>query len=190
MVGSTFGALRAGRIAYPSRWRFVTSRAPACRAASSRELEELRQTRCGSNLSHRSFLARFWRKAIVTAVAAIGFVSLYEVTILDSRYVAAAGDARRHVGRCPRRRAPRVQRHRVLQGHRSPPPACRPERHRRRRSRAAAGRIGRRDRVAADRRTTASTRSWTPGPASRAARSTSTCGAATRRCSSAAGRSA
>jgi 3D (Asp-Asp-Asp) domain-containing protein len=31
---------------------------------------------------------RFWRKAIVTAIAAIGFVSLYEVTALDSRYVA------------------------------------------------------------------------------------------------------
>src|SRR3954469_6347113 len=31
---------------------------------------------------------RFWRKAIVTAVAAIGFVSLYEVTALDSKYVA------------------------------------------------------------------------------------------------------
>lgn len=31
---------------------------------------------------------RFWRKTIVTAVAAIGFVSLYEVTALDSKYVA------------------------------------------------------------------------------------------------------
>ena len=31
---------------------------------------------------------RFWRKAIVTAVAAIGFVSFYEVTALDSKYVA------------------------------------------------------------------------------------------------------
>jgi 3D (Asp-Asp-Asp) domain-containing protein len=31
---------------------------------------------------------RFWRKTIVTAVAAIGFVSLYEVTALDSNYVA------------------------------------------------------------------------------------------------------
>ena len=30
----------------------------------------------------------FWRKAIVTAVAACGFVSLYEVTILDSKYAA------------------------------------------------------------------------------------------------------
>ncbi len=29
-----------------------------------------------------------WRKAIVTAVAAVGFVSLYEVTILDSKYAA------------------------------------------------------------------------------------------------------
>ena len=31
---------------------------------------------------------RFWRKAIVTTLAAIGFVSLYEVTALDSKYVA------------------------------------------------------------------------------------------------------
>ena len=31
---------------------------------------------------------RFWRKATVTAMAAIGFVLLYEVTALDSKYVA------------------------------------------------------------------------------------------------------
>jgi 3D (Asp-Asp-Asp) domain-containing protein len=31
---------------------------------------------------------RFWRRTIVTAIAAIGFVSLYEVTALDSKYVA------------------------------------------------------------------------------------------------------
>src|SRR5258705_9773052 len=31
---------------------------------------------------------RFWRKAVVTTVAAIGFVSFYEVTALDSKYVA------------------------------------------------------------------------------------------------------
>jgi 3D (Asp-Asp-Asp) domain-containing protein len=30
----------------------------------------------------------FWRKSIVTAVAAVAFVSLYEVTALDSRYAA------------------------------------------------------------------------------------------------------
>jgi 3D (Asp-Asp-Asp) domain-containing protein len=30
----------------------------------------------------------FWRKTIVTAVAACGFVWLYEVTILDSKYAA------------------------------------------------------------------------------------------------------
>src|ERR1700681_5084806 len=29
-----------------------------------------------------------WRKAIVTAVAAAAFVSLYEVTIIDSQYAA------------------------------------------------------------------------------------------------------
>jgi 3D (Asp-Asp-Asp) domain-containing protein len=31
---------------------------------------------------------RFWRRAIVTAIAASGFVSYYEVTALDSKYVA------------------------------------------------------------------------------------------------------
>ena len=31
---------------------------------------------------------RFWRRTIVTAVAAVGFVSFYEVTALDSKYVA------------------------------------------------------------------------------------------------------
>jgi 3D (Asp-Asp-Asp) domain-containing protein len=31
---------------------------------------------------------RFWRRAVVTTVAAIGFVSFYEVTALDSKYVA------------------------------------------------------------------------------------------------------
>ena len=30
----------------------------------------------------------FWRKAFVTVVAVVGFVSLYEVTILDSKYAA------------------------------------------------------------------------------------------------------
>lgn len=30
----------------------------------------------------------FWRKSAATAVAAVGFVSLYEVTILDSKYAA------------------------------------------------------------------------------------------------------
>ena len=31
---------------------------------------------------------RFWRRTIVTAIAAFGFVSMYEVTALDSKYVA------------------------------------------------------------------------------------------------------
>ena len=31
---------------------------------------------------------RFWRRTIVTAITAVGFVSLYEVTALDSKYVA------------------------------------------------------------------------------------------------------
>jgi 3D (Asp-Asp-Asp) domain-containing protein len=33
----------------------------------------------------------FWRKVIVTAVAAVGFVSLYEATMLDSKETALAG---------------------------------------------------------------------------------------------------
>jgi 3D (Asp-Asp-Asp) domain-containing protein len=31
---------------------------------------------------------RFWRRSIVTAIAAFGFVSYYEVTALDSKYAA------------------------------------------------------------------------------------------------------
>src|SRR3954463_8179315 len=31
---------------------------------------------------------RFWRRSIVTEIAAFGFVSIYEVTALDSKYVA------------------------------------------------------------------------------------------------------
>src|SRR5215471_6399195 len=30
----------------------------------------------------------FWRKAVVTIIAAVSFVSLYEVTALDSKYAA------------------------------------------------------------------------------------------------------
>src|SRR5258705_13734193 len=53
--------------------------------------------------SHSAFLqsghfmiisGSFWRKAIVTSVAACGFVWVYEVTILDSKY--AARQATRH----------------------------------------------------------------------------------------------
>src|SRR5687768_3864923 len=33
----------------------------------------------------------FWRKVVVTAVAAVGFVSLYEATMLDSREAVVAG---------------------------------------------------------------------------------------------------
>jgi 3D (Asp-Asp-Asp) domain-containing protein len=31
---------------------------------------------------------RFWRRTLVTAIAAVGFVAFYEVTALDSKYVA------------------------------------------------------------------------------------------------------
>jgi 3D (Asp-Asp-Asp) domain-containing protein len=31
---------------------------------------------------------RFWRRTVVTAIAAVGFVSYYEVTALDSKYAA------------------------------------------------------------------------------------------------------
>ena len=33
----------------------------------------------------------FWRKVVVTAVAAVGFVSLYEATMLDSKEAVVAG---------------------------------------------------------------------------------------------------
>src|SRR3954471_7309183 len=36
---------------------------------------------------------RFWRRSIVTAIAAVGFVSFYEVTALDSKYVARLASA-------------------------------------------------------------------------------------------------
>ncbi|MGE5244253.1 MAG: 3D domain-containing protein [Betaproteobacteria bacterium] len=35
-----------------------------------------------------------WRKAVVTLVAIVGFVSLYEVTILDSQYAARQAELR------------------------------------------------------------------------------------------------
>jgi len=37
---------------------------------------------------------RFWRRAVVTAIAAVGFVSFYEVTALDSKYVARLASLR------------------------------------------------------------------------------------------------
>jgi 3D (Asp-Asp-Asp) domain-containing protein len=40
----------------------------------------------------------FWRKSFVTAVAACGYVSLYEVTALDSKYVARNAVARETTG--------------------------------------------------------------------------------------------
>jgi 3D (Asp-Asp-Asp) domain-containing protein len=39
----------------------------------------------------------FWRKAIVTGVAAVAFASLFEVTILDSRYAARQANLRETV---------------------------------------------------------------------------------------------
>ena len=39
----------------------------------------------------------FWRKAIVTVIAAFGFASLYEVTILDSKYAARQANLRETV---------------------------------------------------------------------------------------------
>src|SRR5262245_14032960 len=36
----------------------------------------------------------FWRKSVVTAIAAVAFVSLYEVTILDSKYAARVATTR------------------------------------------------------------------------------------------------
>ena len=48
----------------------------------------------------------FWRKTIVTLVAAFGFVSLYEVTALDSKY--AARQATRHETSAPPRPGERL----------------------------------------------------------------------------------
>src|SRR5204863_4742509 len=42
---------------------------------------------------------RFWRRAIVTGIAACGFVSLYQVNALDSKYVARL--ATRHESSAP-----------------------------------------------------------------------------------------
>ena len=42
---------------------------------------------------------RFWRRTIVTAIAAFGFVSLYEVTALDSKYVARLATLRETIAR-------------------------------------------------------------------------------------------
>jgi 3D (Asp-Asp-Asp) domain-containing protein len=39
----------------------------------------------------------FWRKAIATAVAAVGFASFYEVTILDSKYATRQATLRETV---------------------------------------------------------------------------------------------
>ena len=47
-----------------------------------------------------------WRKAVVTVVAVGGFVSLYEVTTLDSRYAARqAGVPVTRIGVCTKDRA-------------------------------------------------------------------------------------
>ncbi len=45
----------------------------------------------------------FWRKVVVTAVAAVGFVSLYEVTMLDSKDATLGGTASA-TSACRRRR--------------------------------------------------------------------------------------
>ena len=135
----------------------------------------------------------FWRKVVVTAVAAVGFVSLYEATMLDSQDAALGGDGqrdRRHAA--ARSRAP---------GCRSPPPPT---------ARALTTAAG----VAVQTGIAAADPALLPvgsvveidspdaalqrhlhhhgyrARRSRGARSTSTCGAATRRSSSAAGPSA
>src|SRR5918911_2819284 len=45
-------------------------------------------TRNESTVEPAMICRRFWRRAIVTAIAACGFVSYYEVTALDSKYAA------------------------------------------------------------------------------------------------------
>ena len=57
-----------------------------------------------------------WRKAIVTVVAAAAFVSLYEVTMLDSQNAARQAVLRETTAAPFPRRASRIQRHGLLQG--------------------------------------------------------------------------
>ena len=109
-----------------------------------------------------------WRKGLVTAVAAGAFVSLYEVTILDSQYAARLAALRETTALPAPGARLAVQRHRLLQGRHDHVGRRRAERRRRRRSGAAAGRLGRRRSTRPTTATAASTRSWTPGPPSRA----------------------
>ena len=128
----------------------------------------------------------FWRKVVVTAVAAVGFVSLYEATMLDSKDATLGGTASATSVMPPPAPGTRLafSATAYCKGLTTAAGVAGSGRHRRRGSGAPPGRLGRRDRLARTRATTASTRSWTPGRRCRAAESTSTCGAATRRCSS------
>ena len=93
------GAIAMAGIAYPLALAFVTSR---------RRIRDI--------IHHHTMIisGRFWRRTIVTAMAAIGFVSLYEVTALDSKYVAPLRDAARDAALPVPGLAPRLQRHRLL----------------------------------------------------------------------------
>ena len=91
----------------------------------------------------------FWRKAIVTTVAACGFVSLYEVTTLDSKY--AARQATLHETTALPSPGARLafSATAYCKGIVTAVRRRGAERHRRRRPAAAAGRLRGRDRVAA-----------------------------------------
>ena len=127
-----------------------------------------------------------WWKAVVTIAAIGGFVSVYQVTMLDSKDVAKPGASQ--AAESGADASLPFSSHRLLQGPR--------DQFGRRRPRRASPRPIRRccrsgrwwSWTRATQNMTASTPSWIPGPTCRVASSTFTCGAATRRCDSAAGR--
>ena len=130
------------------------------------------------------------RKIIATATAAVAFAFLYEVTILDSRYAARQAELREADGDPGAGRATSFHRDRLLQRDHDRLGGERPDRHRGGRPRPPAGRLGDPGRSPAATVQRHLHRSWIPVPPCRGATSTSTCGAATRRCTSSAGGSA
>ena len=94
IVGSTLGAIVLAMAAYPLALAFVTSRKRLRTSSTTNNEVSIAdltlETAAGEprrlqSLSVMIIAGSFWRKVIVTTVAAGGFVSLYEVTILDSK---------------------------------------------------------------------------------------------------------
>ena len=88
-----------------------------------------------------------WRKAIVTAVAAAGFVSLYEVTILDSKYAARQAVLRETTALPSPGARLAFSATAYCKGRHDDVRRRRADRRRRGRPAVAAGRLGRRDRL-------------------------------------------